>query len=309
MESHPYLFPDFVRPKLPYTPQYGNTNSKDHPYTDDWGCVWETAMDGIVGTVTKHPLDDWSKFADYKMPDPSKCMGIGEIDWEQKRQEIAKAKAAGIPTWAHLRHGHTFLQVCDIRGYTNVLYDMYDREPLLDKLLDMITEFNMYIIQQYMDMGVDNFGIPEDLGMQNGPMLSPDNFRQYILPRYKQMADLVKKKGAYLHMHSDGDIRTLVPDLLACGMDALNLQDLVNGIDWIKENLKGKVHIDLDLDRQNITVFGTPKQIEELIAYEVKTLGSPQGGFSMVYGFYPGTPLENVKAIMDAMEKYAFYYN
>ena len=29
----------------------------------------------------------------------------------------------------------------------------------------------------------------------------------------------------------------------------------------------------------------------------------------MIFGWYPGTPIENVKAIMDAMEKYAFYYN
>lgn len=28
----------------------------------------------------------------------------------------------------------------------------------------------------------------------------------------------------------------------------------------------------------------------------------------MIYGLYPGVPLENVKAVMDAMEKYAVYY-
>ena len=29
----------------------------------------------------------------------------------------------------------------------------------------------------------------------------------------------------------------------------------------------------------------------------------------MIYGLYPGVPLENVKALMDAMEKYAFYFS
>ena len=28
----------------------------------------------------------------------------------------------------------------------------------------------------------------------------------------------------------------------------------------------------------------------------------------MIYGLYPGVPLENVRALMDAMEKYATYY-
>lgn len=73
--------------------------------------------------------------------------------------------------------------------------------------------------------------------------------------RIAKMTDLVKKKGALLQMHSDGDIRTLVPDLMGCGLDVLNLQDLANSIDWIKENLNGKICIDLELDRQNITCF------------------------------------------------------
>ena len=29
----------------------------------------------------------------------------------------------------------------------------------------------------------------------------------------------------------------------------------------------------------------------------------------MTYGLYPNVPIENIKAIMDAMEKYAFYYD
>lgn len=28
----------------------------------------------------------------------------------------------------------------------------------------------------------------------------------------------------------------------------------------------------------------------------------------MIYGLYPGVPLENVEALMDAMERYATYY-
>ncbi|MHC4371504.1 MAG: hypothetical protein ACYSW8_28140 [Planctomycetota bacterium] len=109
-------------------------------------------------------------------------------------------------------------------------------------------------------------------------------------------------------MHSDGDIRDLVGDIVVSGVDALNLQDLVNGIDWIAANLKGRVCIDLDIDRQQITRFGTPEQIDDLIRQEVEKLGSPQGGLMMIYGLYPGVPVENVKAVMDAMERYAGFY-
>ena len=46
-----------------------------------------------------------------------------------------------------------------------------------------------------------------------------------------------------VHEHSDEDIRTLIPDLLNCGVQIFNLQDSVNGIARIEENLKGKVCI------------------------------------------------------------------
>ena len=308
MEAHPFLFPNFVRPQLPFQLFYSNVQRKDQPYVDDWGCTWQTTMDGITGTVTGHPLDDWSKFAGYGMPDPEKCMGIGAVDWAAEERAIQSLKKAGEIVIAGLRHGHTFLQASDIRGYQNLIFDMVDEEPDLDKLLDMILEFNLGIIKHYLEMDVDIITYAEDLGMQRGPMLSPDQFRQYFLPRYRKMIQPAKEKGTIIHMHSDGDIRTLVSLLTEGGVDVLNLQDLVNGIDWIKENLKGKMCIDLDIDRQHITTFGTPKDVDDLILNEVKELGSKQGGLMMVYGLYPGVPLENAKALMEAMEKYAFYY-
>ena len=70
-----------------------------------------------------------------------------------------------------------------------------------------------------------------------------------------------------------------------------------------------KICIDLDIDRQQITPFGTPEQIDALIKEEVKKISVPEGGLMMTYGLYPGLPLENVRAVMDAMERYAAYYD
>jgi uroporphyrinogen-III decarboxylase len=110
-------------------------------------------------------------------------------------------------------------------------------------------------------------------------------------------------------MHSDGDIRLLVDDMVDSGVQVVNLQDLVNGIDWIAERFAGKVCIDLDIDRQEITYGGTPQQIDALIREEVVKLGRKEGGLMMIYGLYPGLPLENIKALMDAMERYSGYYS
>ena len=145
--------------------------------------------------------------------------------------------------------------------------------------------------------------------MQIGPMIPPDMFRRYIKPSYKRLMKPAVDAGIPIHMHSDGDIRDLVDDIVDSGVEIINLQDLVNGIDWIADRFRGKVCVDLDIDRQRITPYGTPAQVDALIREEVEKIATPAGGLTMIYGLYPGVPLENVKALMDAMEKYSFYYS
>lgn len=307
MEKHPFLFPNFQVPKE-INKTYDINAYKDKPYTDDFGCVWKTTTDGIVGSVHEHPLADWDSYKDYHMPNPDKSNGLGPFDWNKFEKKCKLDRDAGIMTYGDLRHGHTFLQLCDLRGYENLIYDMMDEEPLLDDLIIKLSDFNVAQINHFIAADVDMIRIPEDLGMQHGPMLSVDNFVRYIKLSYKKMIDPAKKAGKIVHMHSDGDIKVLVENIMDDGVDIINLQDLVNGIDWIAERFRGRTCVDLDIDRQSITPFGTPQQIDDLIKEEVKKIGCKEGGLMMIYGLYPGVPLENIKALMDAMEHYAFYY-
>ena len=309
MEGHPDLFPDFRRPALPYVPQYAAVARRDVPYTDDFGCVWKTTMDGIVGTVVEHPLADWANWESYRGPDPSRVMGIGPIDWEAEAQAVRRARERDGFCQGGLRHGHTFLQLCDIRGYQNLLYDMADGEERLWELIELVEQFNLEIVRRYVAMGVDMMGYPEDLGSQRGPMLSPAMFRTYIQPSYRRLMRPALEAGIGIHMHSDGDIRALCDDLIDSGVQVINLQDLVNGIDWIASRFRGKICVDLDIDRQKITPLGTPRQIDALSRREVEAISTPQGVLCMTYGLYPGVPLENVRALMDAMERYMCYWS
>lgn len=309
MEAHPNLFPDFQRSSEPVEPDYPPYARAGVSFTDPWGCVWQTTDDGITGTVTRHPLESWRDFDTYLPPDPDRFDHWGPIDWSKKAQEASQLGFKRQIAAGEIGHGHTFLKLTDLRGYQNLLYDMADEEPRLGRLIALLEEFNLGLVRNYIrEARVEWMGYGEDLGMQIGPMLSPDHFRKYIKPSYRRIVQPAREAGCVIHMHSDGDIRLLVEDLIDVGFDVLNLQDLVNGIDWIEENLAGKVCVDLDIDRQQITYAGTPEQIDALIREEVEKLGSKQGGLMMIYGLYPGVPLANVQALMDAMQRYMGCY-
>lgn len=304
MEEHRFLFPDFRR-EAKIVPHYAPDQRATKPYTDPWGCVWETTDDGITGAVHEHPLADWNRLDSYLPPDAEQSDGMFAVDWAGVQAEANRKRAAGELVAGELPHGHTFLRLQNIRGYENLLFDMADDEPRLTALIEVVEAFNHHCVLRWLQCGLDMMSYPEDLGMQVGPMLSPQNFRKYIKPVYERLMQPARECGCIVHMHSDGDIRTLVDDLVEGGVEVLNLQDLVNGIDWIAEKLAGRLCIDLDIDRQSITARGTPDRIDRLIREEVEKLGRKEGGLMMIYGLYPGVPLANVRALMDAMERYA----
>lgn len=308
MAEHPLLFPNFTHIQEKVVPVLSPVQRKDRPYTDPWGCIWTTKEDGITGTVTRHPFANWEHFDTFHPPDPHQTDGLIPLDWTEIAAELQQKIAANELMQTGLRHGHTFLQLCDLRGYESLIYDMADDEPRLGRLIQIVEDFNLTLVKRYIQLGVEWMSYPEDLGMQIGPMLSPKYFQKYIKPSYQNLMQPAIDAGCVVHMHSDGDIRMLAEDLIGSGVQVINLQDLVNGIDWIADNCAGNICIDLDIDRQKITPKGTPANIDALIREEVKKLGSKEGGLMMIYGLYPGVPLGNIRALMDAMEKYATYF-
>jgi uroporphyrinogen decarboxylase len=189
------------------------------------------------------------------------------------------------------------------------MVDMADEEPRLGQLIAMLEAFNLAVVRKLIAAGAEWMSYPDDLGMQVGPMIPPRYFRKYITPSYRRLMQPALDAGCVVHMHSDGDIRLLVDDMVVSGVEVVNLQDRVNGLDWIAARLAGKVCVDLDLDRQDVTVRGAPADIDAHVRAAVTRLGRKEGGLMLIYGLYPGVPLENAAALMDAMERYASFFS
>ena len=308
---HPVLFPAFkpgdLQKNHEAVPERFPDLVADRPYTDGWGCVWKTVVTGMVGSVVRHPLEDWAAFEGFSAPDPAHTDGVRDIDWALLKTYAENARkydglfACGLP------HGHTFLRAQDLRGYMNLIVDMAEEEPKLDALLDMICGFNLELINRFIALRPDFISIPEDLGMKDSPMITPEDFRRYFAPRYERITRPVKEAGILVHEHSDGFILPLMDDIMKIGGDVINLQDLVNGIDNIEREIKGRISVDLDIDRQHITVSGSPKDVDDHIRECVSKLGSKAGGLSLTYQPWPPTPVANMDAAFSAMEKYREY--
>ena len=304
---HPLIFPGFKKPSRDWntwevSPAPGATRR------DAWGALWQFDLGGLDGIVLEHPLDDWAKFDGFTAPDPMKYTDQGERDLPKQCENIRRAKERGDGASAGLDHGYFLMRLWYLRGFENLMLDIATDEPKLHELVEMVTARNVAIVREYVNAGVDVVTFPEDIGTQTASILSPKDFRKWIKPSYKRMMSPVKDAGGMVTTHSDGYIMELVDDLLDCGCDVLNPQDLCNGIDEIARLIKGRCCINLDIDRQKIVPFGTRKDIHDLIEEEVRKLGSPRGGLMFVCGIYPPTPAENVDAVCEALEKFRTYW-
>jgi plastocyanin len=131
---------------------------------------------------------------------------------------------------------------------------------------------------------------------------------QWIVPAYQRIFGPARRAGCHVHLHTDGHMIELIDEIIDAGVTICNPQDLCNGIDNIKAAVDGRISIRLDIDRQTIVPFGTPREIHDHVEEAVRKLGSPRGGLELIVGIYPPTPLENVEALCAAFDKYRTYW-
>lgn len=286
-------------PHVSFSLPTGEPRKKREVVKDKWGCVWLYPENVSDGQVIEHPLKDWDNFKNYKLPDPETY-----IDWKKEKERIKKEKGEGKLAWGHIEHGFFYLKLTYLRGFENFFLDIGEKRKELDVLINELKRFWLEIIKRWIDSGIDVLSFGDDLGLQNSLPMSPSSWRRHIKPGYVEFFSICRKNNVISSLHTDGYIVDIIPDLIECGVDILNPQDLVNGLGNLEKLCKGKIYIALDIDRQKIIPFGKPEEIEKHIFNCVKILGSPKGGLELGHGVYLGVPIENLEALFLAMEKY-----
>jgi len=296
---HPILFPGFQKGQTDF--DVGVRTDEKRRKIDAWGCTWEYKLDGLAGIVVGHPLENWDSLDTWVPPEPP------EFD-EQKRRQLKETRARDEIVSCGAEHGFFFMRLYYLRGFDNFMMDVACEDPRLDRLIEIVAGYWERHCRPYIEAGIDRLAAGDDLGTQTASMLGPTHFRRRVMPTYKRIFLPAREAGAHVHLHHDGYVMDIMDEIIDSGVSIVNPQDLVNGIDNLAREVKGRVCIDIDIDRQKILPFGSPGDVYELVKEEVIKLGSPAGGLEMTVGIYPPTPLENVEALCSALEEYRTYW-
>ena len=303
VRAHPRLWPGF-KGKKDFDSTGGNPLYEPGRHTDSWGAVWENVERGLSSLVVEEPLADWAAFDSWTPPDPMRDGHLGPREpWDEvaRRMQAVRARG-GLARGGGLPHGFFFMRLWYLRGFERLMLDMAADEPRLAKLIRVVEGYNVAVIGKYLELGAEYFHFGEDLGMQTSLPVSPEMWRRFVKPSYEAMFGPCRDAGAPVYLHSDGHILEIIPDLVETGVRVVNPQVRANGLDGLVEVAKGRVAIDLDLDRQ-LFPFATPSELDDHVGEAHEALRSDAGGLTLYAEIEPDVPLENVEAICTALER------
>ena len=258
---HPKVFGDYKKGSRSFDNDPGPRRRKGEYFRDSWGCLWYNRQHGLVGQVVESPLADWKALDTYQPPDPLKYSPIGERDWNKIEKDLEDRKKRGLLIKAN---GESlFDRLCSLRGMENLMIDIATDDPHLPQLIDMLTEYEMRLVQKWLSIGVDAIWFHTDIGMQDRLMMSPGKFRKYIKPMFEQIFLPCRNAGVHVLLSSDGNLLEIVGDLVECGVSSHDPQLRANTLAGIVKFYKGKMCIDHHrplqsghpLSRQNATVL------------------------------------------------------
>lgn len=204
-----------------------------------------------------------------------------------------------------------------LRGYKQWYLDLAGNKGLVDYLLGVLVENYLENLETFVNVLGDKVDIVvfggDDLGMQDGPQISPETYQELFFSRHRKMWDYIHEKTDWkVFLHSCGSIYQLLPYLIEAGVDIINPVHInAKGMDpeRLEENFGDEVVFwGGGCDTQKVLPTGSVQEVREEVKNNMEVF-SPNGGFvfTPVHNIQPDVPTENIEAVYTAAKEYGSY--
>ena len=163
-------------------------------------------------------------------------------------------------------------------GFERLMY-AFCTDPQLVK--DIINDTADLLIALYdpllSELGGDLAMISEDMCFKSGCFISPDMFREFMMPAYKRLIGFYRDHGLKtIWVDSDGDVMQLIPLLVECGATGLHPFEMTGTNDLLEVRRQfPKFQILGGIDKKKIALG--KKAIDEEIDHKVAPLYQHRG--------------------------------
>lgn len=198
-------------------------------------------------------------------------------------------------------------------GMEKYLRDLTLGKDYTEILLRKSIDWTRGVAKELAGLGVDALWFGDDVGAQDGLLISPDLWRDRFKPKYKEVFEELRKinDDITIIFHSDGAVAPLIDDLIEIGVDVFNpVQPGVPGHKphVLQESFGEKISFFGSIDQQELLPKGSHSEIEKDVESKIEVLGEG-GGFMIApaHIIQSDTPPESVEAFINSAMEYGKY--
>ncbi|MFQ5808864.1 MAG: uroporphyrinogen decarboxylase family protein, partial [Armatimonadota bacterium] len=145
-------------------------------------------------------------------------------------------------------------------------------------------------------------------GMQDRLMMHPDTWREWLKPRLGKVIQAARDVNPDVHVfyHSDGNIESIIEDLIEVGVTVLNpvQPECMDPVE-LKKQYGDRLAFWGTIGTQSTMPFGTADDVRAAVKHMCETVGDGGGlVLAPTHVLEPDVPWENVAAFFEAAEEY-----
>ncbi len=275
-------------------------------YTSAWGATMKK---------WKH-AESTPDFLDFTITDPDK--------WRQAKERMTPSRdridwdylAANYKTWrenghwieASLWFGFDVTHAWAV-GTERLLMALVEKPEWCADMFNHYLDMSLALADMVWDAGYtfDAVFWPDDMGYKQNQFFSLDMYRELLKPVHKRACEWAHAHGVYAHLHSCGDVRPFIPELIEIGIDALNPLEVKAGMDPVA--IKKQYGDDLVLHGGiNAVLWDDVEKIEAEMRKVIPVVKESGGYiFSSDHSVPSSVSLENFRRIVELAKELGAY--
>ena len=282
------------------------------PGEDIWGVVRKPVSYGPASysEIAHHPLAGAATVDDLRR---HRWPNTDLFDYSVMPAHIAAAQKVR-ERCLMIANANVFESSWYMRGFEQMFMDLMLNPEFVHELMERVTCFYIEHFTRILSSargGIDLAFTADDIGGQNGLLMSLDTWAEFIKPCHARLNKVIHEFGVKVIYHSDGAVMGAVGGLVDMGIDVLQaLQFDADGMDpaRLKADYGHRLCFEGGVSVQRTLPFGTPEAVRAETERLIRTLGK-DGGYILgpAHAIQAGTPPENIMAMFDtALGYYPF---
>jgi len=250
-----------------------------------------------------HPVKDRATWQEYKTRLNPLSPERFPADWEAY---AARMNAKEEPLLLNVGSFFGFLR--EWMGLEPLLFALHDDPAMIEDMMDTLCDMEMVCITKALEkVRVDGAMFWEDMAFKTGPLISPKMFRQFMMPRYKRITELLRSKGVdIIFVDSDGNLNHLIPLWIESGINFFWPLECAAGNDAVALRKKYGHDAILGGNIDKRILLKDRNAIREEVMAKIPYLLQTSGYFPSVDHFVPpDVPFENFVYFINTMREVA----